>query len=335
MRDNCIIDYAPMAFPLQLKNSFIERLNTWSLKRNGVQTGAVKLTQRRIYILPTRHGMLFALLLLLLLVGSINYGLGLGFVLTFLLVSMGLVSILHTWRNLAGLWVQSIKTQPVFAGDDAAFNISVENKGGLHRYTIGLMQSAPTKTTYINVPPREQSSLTLRAATEKRGWLAAPRFHLFTEYPLGLLHAWTYIYLDTKCLVYPRPELHAPVLPFSGRKTGGTSLQEIGNDDFASLRNFRSGDSPKHIAWKAVAQEKGLLTKQFSGESGGEVWLDFYALESLATEARLSRLTSWVLAADKARLHYGLHLPEKNIDLAQGAEHRARCLEALALHGLG
>jgi uncharacterized protein (DUF58 family) len=324
-----------MVIPLQLKNIFSSRLHAWSLKRNGVQSGAVHLTQRRIYILPTRHGMLFALLLLLLLVGSINYGLGLGFVLTFLLVSMGLVSILHTWRNLAGLWVQSIKSPPVFAGDDAAFDISVENKGGLHRYTIGLMQPAPMQTAYANVPPRQQAQLTLRAPTEKRGWLKSPRFHLFTEYPLGLLHAWTYIFLDSKCLVYPRPEINAPGLPLSGRKTGGNSRQEIGNDDFASLRNFRSGDSPKHIAWKAVAQEKGLLTKQFSGESGGEVWLDFHAIDNPDTEARLSRLTSWVLAADKAQLHFGLRLPGKNIGLAQGAEHRARCLEALALHGLG
>lgn len=324
-----------MALTFRLKNIFSQRLNAWSLKRNGVQSGAVHLTQRRIYILPTRHGILFALLLLLLLVGSINYGLGLGFVLTFLLVSMGMVSILHTWRNLAGLWVQSIKNQPVFAGDDAAFEIGVGNKGGLHRYTIGLMQTAPTLTTYVNVPPRQPAQLSLRVATEKRGWLPSPRFHLFTEYPLGLLHAWSYVYLDTKCLVYPRPEMHAPGLPLSGRKTGGASRQEIGNDDFASLRNFRAGDSPKHIAWKAVAQEKGLLTKQFSGESGGEVWLDFSALEGLDTEARLSRLTRWTLEADKAQLHYGLRLPNKNIDLAQGVEHRARCLEALALHGLG
>jgi uncharacterized protein (DUF58 family) len=323
-----------MAIPLQLINIFSQRLNAWSLKRNGVQSGAVHLTQRRIYILPTRHGMLFALLLLLLLVGSINYGLGLGFVLTFLLVSMGLVSILHTWRNLAGLWVESIKSPPVFAADDAVFEIGVENKGGLHRYTIGLMQTAPTPTAYVNVPPRQHAQLSLRAPTEKRGWLKSPRFHLFTEYPLGLLHAWTYVYLDTKCLVYPRPEMNAPGLPLSGRKTGGAAKQEIGNDDFASLRNFRAGDSPKHIAWKAVAQEKGLLTKQFSGESGGEVWLDFSALEGLDTEARLSRLTRWVLDADKAQLHYGLRLPNKNTGLAHGAEHRARCLETLALYGL-
>ncbi|MGB8339170.1 MAG: DUF58 domain-containing protein [Burkholderiales bacterium] len=322
-----------MAPVLQLKNVYYHRLNAWSLKRNGVQSGPVRLTQRRIYILPTRHGMLFALLLLLLLIGSINYGLGLGFVLTFLLVSMGVVSILHTWRNLAGLWIQAIKNKPVFAGDDAAFEINVENKSGLYRYSIGLKQNVSSQPAYINVPPRQQSQIALRIATEKRGWLQAPRFHLFTEYPLGLLYAWTYVYLDTQCLVYPRPENNAPSLPLSGRKTGGAARQEIGHDDFASLRNFRAGDSPKHVAWKAAAQEKGLLTKQFSGESGGEVWLDFTALEGLDTEGRLSRLTRWVLDADKAQLHYGLRLPNKNVGLAHGADHRMRCLEALALYG--
>jgi uncharacterized protein (DUF58 family) len=323
-----------MAISFSVKNIFAQRMNAWSLKRNGVQIGAVQLTQRRIYIFPTRHGMLFALLLLLLLIGSINYGLGLGFVLTFLLVSMGMVSILHTWRNLAGLWIQPIKSQPVFAEDDAIFEIGMENKSGLHRYTIGLMQSTLAQTDYTNVAPRQLARLSLRAPTEKRGWLKAPRFHLYTEYPIGLLRAWTYVYLDMPCLVYPRPENNAPALPMSGRKTGGVAKQEIGHDDFAGLRNFRSGDSTKHIAWKALAQEKGLLTKQFSGESGGEVWLDFASLEGLDVETRLSRLTRWVLDADKAQLQYGLRLPTKTIALAHGFEHRARCLEALALHGL-
>lgn len=323
-----------MALALRFIKPFSARLNAWSLKRNGVQSGPVRLTQRRIYILPTRHGLLFALLLLLLLIGSINYGLGLGFVLTFLLVSMGLVSILHTWRNLAGLVISSIRIPAVFAGDDAAFEISVENPGGLHRYTIGLMQAAPMLPTYANVPPRREAQLSLRTPAEKRGWLPSPRFHLFTEYPLGLLHAWTYVYLDAKCLVYPRPEINAPALPLSGKKTGGMAREEAGYDDFASLRNYRLGDSPKHIAWKAVAQEKGLLTKQFSGDSGGEVWLDFSVLDGLNSEARLSRLTRWVIDADKAQLHYGLRLPNQNIPLAHGLEQRTRCLEALALYGL-
>ncbi|MGB9150362.1 MAG: DUF58 domain-containing protein [Burkholderiales bacterium] len=317
-----------------LKHIYSQRLNTWALKRNGVQSGPVRLTQRRIYILPTRHGMLFALLLLLLLIGSINYGLGLGFILTFLLVSMGLVSILHTWRNLAGLWVQPIKNLPVFAGDDAAFAVGVENKSAVYRYTIGLKQITTLHHAYANVAPRQQSQLALRMPAKTRGWLQAPRFHLFTEYPLGLLQAWTYVYFDAKCLVYPHPEHHAPPLPLSGKKTGVVSRQENGNDDFANLRIYRVGDSPKHVAWKAVAQGKGLHTKQFSGESGGEVWLDFAAIDGLDTEARLSRLTRWVLEADQAQLQYGLRLPDKIIGLAHGVEHRARCLEALAIHGL-
>ncbi len=323
-----------MDFSLRLLKPISAQLNAWSLKRNGVQSGPVRLTQRRIYILPTRHGLLFALLLLLLLVGSINYGLGLGFVLTFLLVSMGLVSILHTWRNLAGLIVASVKNHAVFAGDDALFDISVENPGGLPRYTIGLMQTAPMPASFANVPPHREAHFSLRAPTGKRGWQPSPRFHLFTEYPLGLLHAWTYVYLDARCLVYPRPENNAPMLPLSGKKTGGITREEAGYDDFAHLRNYRLGDSPKHIAWKAVAQDKGWLTKQFSGESGGEVWLDFSALEGLDSEARLSRLTRWVIDADKSQLHYGLRLPALTIPLAHGVEQRTRCLEALALYGL-
>jgi uncharacterized protein (DUF58 family) len=321
-----------MQLTQRLQSIFATRMHSWSLKRNGVQAGPVRLTQRRIYILPTRHGLLFALTLILLLVGSINYGLGLGFVLTFLLVSMGLVSILHTWRNLANLLINKEKIDNVFAGDEAVFTIGVANTGRLPRYAIGLDQQPAS--AYTNVPPKAYSPLSLRVKSDKRGVLKAPRFNLFSEYPLGLLHAWSYVYLDMQCLVYPRPETPAQPLPYSGNKAGNVNLQAIGNDDFANLRNYRPGDSPRHIAWKAAAREQGLLTKEFSGESGGDVWLDFDAIHHLDMEARLSRLTRWVIDADAAQLRYGLRLPPLTLPLNHGPTHRNRCLEALALYGL-
>jgi uncharacterized protein (DUF58 family) len=321
-----------MQLTQRLQSMFATRMNAWSLKRNGVQAGPVRLTQRRIYILPTRHGLLFAITLALLLVGSINYGLGLGFVLTFLLVSMGLVSILHTWRNIANLLINKEKIDNVFAGDEAVFDISIDNPGRLHRYAIGLAQSS--LPAFTNVPPRSNAQLALRVRTEKRGVLKSPRFNVFTEYPLGLLHAWSYVYLDMQCLVYPRPETPAPPLPWGGDKPGNVNLQAAGNDDFAHLRNYRPGDSPRHIAWKAAARGDNLLTKEFIGESGGEVWLDFDAINGLDIEARLSRLARWVVDADAAQLRYGLRLAPLTVPLDQGPAHRTRCLEALARYGL-
>ena len=104
--------------------------------------------------------------------------------------------------------------------------------------------------------------------------------------------------------------------------------------DLAALRAWSAGDSPRRIAWKAVARSGSdeLLVKQFDGAEGGELLLDWHSLPNgLPAESRLSRLTAWVIEADAAGLRWGLHLPGLVIEPGQGPQHRERCLEALAL----
>jgi uncharacterized protein (DUF58 family) len=54
----------------------------------------------------------------------------------------------------------------------------------------------------------------------------------------------------------------------------------------------------------------------------------------METEARLSRLTRWVLDADAAAQRYGMRLPNRQLAPGLGEEHRRQCLEALASFGL-
>jgi len=113
-------------------------LYNWLFQIRGPHVGPIVLVQRRVFILPTRHGLLFAGVLLLMLVGSINYALSLGFVLTFLLVGLGLNAMIYTFRNLARLSVSGGRVQPVFVGDTASFPVHLENPGHISRHAIGL-----------------------------------------------------------------------------------------------------------------------------------------------------------------------------------------------------
>src|SRR3972149_1701370 len=97
------------------------RLYNLLVRPRHPETGTIFLAQRRVYILPTRHGLTFALALVLMLIGSINYNLSLGYVLTFLLAGMGMVSILHTFRNLPHLYVSAGRGEPGFAEDTTRF----------------------------------------------------------------------------------------------------------------------------------------------------------------------------------------------------------------------
>ncbi|HUL41597.1 MAG TPA: DUF58 domain-containing protein [Burkholderiales bacterium] len=309
-------------------------LNRWLFKLNGPEAGPIVLTQRRVFILPTRQGLLFGILLLLLLIGSINYSLGLGYVLTFLLAAMGNISMLHAFRNLAGMQVRPGKADPVFAGEWARFAVCLDNRRVLARYAIAVTRGKQAPV-FCDVLQNAAAIAEVGVPAPRRGWLRPGRITLFTRFPLGLFRAWSYVELDAHCLVYPRPDAATlpPVKPHSHSGAGVESGR--GNDDFTGLRPHQPSDSPRHIAWKAAARDYGLLTKQFVGRADMELWLDWNDLPStLDDEAKLSRLCRWVLDAETAGISYGLRLPGKELPLAYGEQHRQSCLEALALFGL-
>jgi len=298
----------------------------------GPERGTLVLVQRRIFILPTSYGLLFLLTLLLMLTGAINYTLALGFVLTFLLCALGVLSILHTFRNLAQLRVTAGKVEPVFAGSSAHFNFRLDNPGTLDRYAIGLARHKRAAPAWCDVPARDGSSVQVDIPAERRGRLRPGRLTAFTRYPLGLCYAWSYVDLDVTCVVYPHPEPAGVPLPPPTPVRGDGANAGDGRDDFAGLRAYHPGDSPRHVAWKAAARGQGLLTKVFAGRANAELWLNWDDLPpALGVEGRLSRLARWVLDADAAGLAYGLRLPGQTLEPGSGRGQREHALEMLAL----
>jgi uncharacterized protein (DUF58 family) len=291
----------------------------------------VVLGQRRVYILPTGGGLFYGFTLVLMLLGSINYNLSLGYVLVFLLAGNGMVSMLHTWRNLARTSLRPGKIAPVFAGDIARFRVQVENSGRLTRTSLALELSG-RPAQYFDVPSYEIAQVDVGVPAPIRGVLYPGRFRLFTTYPLGLFYAWAVVDLDMHCLVYPQPEAGPFALPLAQEASGEGIANGAGEEDFAGLRTFHPGDSPRRIAWKAFARNEVFLSKQFSGGAAATLWLDFSEIpRTLGLEAKLSRLSRWVIEADQAGLRYGLRLPGSDHEPDSGALHRERCLQALAL----
>jgi uncharacterized protein (DUF58 family) len=308
-----------------------QQFQNW-LFRPKTDSGTVKLTQRRIFIVPTRQGAGLALVLLIMLLGDINYNLSLGYALTFLLGTIALMAMIYTFRNMAQLEVMAGHAEPVFAGSDAQFVFHFRNRGRQDRHQLTLRDEAGHHVTF-DIPAQQSAEVRLSLPAAKRGWLSAGRLTLFTEFPLGFYYAWSYLQFDTRCLVYPRPAPRQPLPPSSLQGNAGNH-HAAGEDDFAGLRNYAAGDTSARIAWKALAREQGLQVKQFSTQTGQELWLDWANLPHLSPEHRLEVLTRWVLDADTQGLIYGLRLPDIILPLAQGNSHRAECLRALALSGL-
>ncbi len=313
-----------------LRNGILE----WMFQWRGPERGTIVLVQRRVFILPTRQGILFAGVIVLMLIGSVNYDLSLGFILSFLLGATGIQSMLHTFRNLANLRIAPGKVQPVFAGEQAQFQIRIDNQARVHRHSVGITRDKRI-AVYIDIPPGEEMTATIGIPAMQRGWLRPGRLTLFTFFPVGLFRAWSYADLDMHALVYPAPVPPGLALPVPAAGSGDGGVHGHGHDEFSGLRPYRPGDSPRHIAWKAVARDDTLLTKQFAGRADAELWLTWESLPpAMDTENRLAHLARWVLDADGAGLAYGLRLPGLALPIASGAAHRGDCLRALALHGL-
>lgn len=278
--------------------------------------------------------MVYAMTLAAMFTGAINYDLALGHALVFLLVGLGLIGMLHTFRNLYALGITPGRSSPVFAGESAYFSISLCNSRRAPRLGL-LLRADDGQEVRAALGAHERCDTAIPVNSTRRGWLALPRIRLSTVYPLGLFVAWSYLQPEMHCLIFPKP-IFTPLPPEQSRHISGQRLGDSGQEDFAGFRNHQPADSLRHVAWKASARNPGqqpLLVKQFAGGAEQELTLDWQLTPDTGDiETRLAILTGWVLAADAAGACYGLRLPGLEILPKQGAQHRLHCLESLALH---
>ena len=290
----------------------------------------VRLGRSQIFILPTRAGLLFASVLMPMLLVAINYQNSLAYGLTFLLVSLALVSLLHTWRTLLGVELRAGPAAATFAGQAAGFQVLLESDGARQAIALGWSRC---ERVFIDIPPSGQARVELLLPAPARGWLAAPRLRVESRYPLGLWVAWSWVNLQQRALVYPQP-LSGPLL--TGRAGAGEEGQQSegeGVDDFSGLRQHQSADGTRRLDWKAFSRGQGLRVKEFAALAGGEWLLDLDSLSG-PLEERLSRLCQAVLQLSAEGRPFALCLDGTSLGPACGTAHREACLRALALHGV-
>ena len=241
-----------MALSVSALNRFIPRFLRGERRVSASRLRPVVLSRQRIFILPTRYGLIFGFLLFVMLVGSTNYSNSLGFMLTFLLASLGMISILHAYHNMAHLTIRAGKAIPVFCGEQARYILHVDNEHHQPRYAMAF-QLAGQAPIVLDVPADGVTQVELRLPTTKRGWLPISTLTIATRYPLGLVYAWSHLNLTMACLVYPSPAVSNRELSSSFIESGGgKSSHNTGIDDFLGFRNYHPGDSPRHVDWKAV-----------------------------------------------------------------------------------
>jgi len=314
---------------------FRKAFHRWLMKRlPGSDT--TLLTQRNIYIVPTKAGIAFGVTLLLMLVAAINYQLSLGYVLTFLLAGAGGVSMHLTHGTLRALTLHLRPPAPAFAGEPALLEIIVTNPGRARHGIAVQFRDRPSEGTrfaWCDVPAQGQQTVRVSFVPATRGWHEVPLIEIETVFPFGLFRAWTVWRPASRVLAWPRPEQPAPPLPAASAVAGTQTLarSERGNE-LDGVRNYRRGDSARQVVWKKVARTGQLVSRETRAAGARELWLDWMAASGSDAERRLARLAAWVQSAEHAGLDYGLRLPGTEVAPAQGDAHRRALLDLLAVY---
>ncbi|MEJ5991748.1 DUF58 domain-containing protein [Ramlibacter sp. PS3R-8] len=293
------------------------------------------LTQRNVYILPTRPGFMLGLTLLVLLVGSINYQLNLGYLLTFLLAGSAVAGMHVCHATLRGLTLILLAPPAQFAGASATLSVVLGNSRNQVRHGIGLAVLDATHEdhwTWTDVPAQGSCTVQVAFRPDRRGLHRVPPLTAETRFPLGTFRVWTVWRPAAQVLVYPRPEPMPPPLPAGEPRSGGTAMSKVQNTgEFEGVRAYRRGDPLKLVVWKKAAKTDELVSRDTLQAQRHELWLDHAQTGLSEREARISRLAAWVLQADKMGQDYGLRLPGQSVQPGNGEAHKRRCLEALAL----
>lgn len=290
------------------------------------------LSRKGLYILPTGQGLLFIAVLLVMLIGSINYANNLGFLFTFLLGSMAFISMLHTHRNLLGLTLVSASVPMVFAGDEALITFTLAQEG---RTRVGISFEVKIGESVCAAVSSEKS-VNVSVPSGRRGIFTVTSITLKSSYPFGLFRTWTTFYPVLSYLVYPKAmggEFRPSVTDQGEENQGGRETEGV--DDFSGLRPYRPGDPLGRLSWKTYARGKGLHTKEFSALTGDAVMIAWDDVALKDTEKKLSRLCDMVLKAHDMGIAYGLSIPGALIPMGEPKDkaHRHQCLKALALFG--
>jgi uncharacterized protein (DUF58 family) len=287
----------------------------------------IALHRRRIYVLPTRFGLMFAVMLCVMLLGALNFNNNAALLLTFLLGGSALISLPRTVRNLEGVRLIAVDAEPVHAGDDA--HVELRLRAGDDSVHPQLLVRQGERQRAIDLD-EGGAAVRLPVPTSRRGWQAVGRITISTDFPFGLFYAWSVLHPDERVLVLPTPEREAPALPRGGG-AGQTHAVDPNGEDWQGLRDYRGGDAPRLVAWRASARADRLLVKELADPRADEVILDYERVGALPHEARIARLTRWVLDASAQNLPFALHLPGVHLRAGRGAIHRAQALRELAL----
>ena len=287
----------------------------------------ILLNQKKLYVLPTGFGWFTAVVLFVCVLGGLNYNNNLALGFAFLFCALAFLSVHVAHRNLIRLEFTHVLANPAFAGGELSVAVGVNPSDARARTCL---RGEFELGTLLEFELPAASTLQFALTAGKRGWQELPPLTISTQWPFGLFVVWSHIWPQVQALIYPMLESNPPDFPVAASQTTGRSAQ-VGDEDLRNIRNYRPGDAPRQIAWRASARSEELRTRELETPTSTDLVLDYRTIDGLTHEARLSRLAAWCVRAAHEKANFELRLPNLQVQQGQGAAHLLACLTQLAL----
>ena len=312
------------------KQWFNQRFNRW-LTRRIPAANEQKLSNRNIFILPTKFGYAYIFSVLILFLLGTNYQNNLIILMSYLFASVFITSMLHSFFNLSRLKFIFNSNLTAHASQTISIPLSVLSKNKRFDIHFSFVDNIKSHVPVIEVGG---SVIHIPYQPLLRGVNNPGRLKISSEYVFGLFISWTHLDFDCEVLTYPAKKMFNHIKHDSFAEHAELNGNKVieGGDDFGELREYKQGESNAQIAWKQLARGQGRLTKTTQQELGNTIWLSLQQLPTAPIETKLEMLCFLVLDHHKSNIPFGLVLDSTKIEPSIGSLHLKKCLEALALY---
>ena len=323
----------------EIRSYFNGRFESWLEKRLD-KSNCQTLSNRNIYIFPSKFGLVFILFIFLLFVLGTNYQNNLILLFSFIQASFFVSAMLHTFFNLSGISVTSDDEYRLFMGREGAIRLKIVNSKPYYAVNFSLGNCEGRQVDL----PRGESRLDVDYLPESRGICGIPRLKISSRYAFDLFNCWSYVQFDSQLIVYPEPveinQTQFDYLIAQARKNQNDIQDEnsliaaqMSGDDFSELRRYQLGESLSQIAWKNVAKGQPWMTKHYESSVSDKLVFSLSQIQSEELETKLGILCYVLINLHNTRVEYGLKLLNVNVLPDNSTEHFQRCLTMLAEYG--
>jgi uncharacterized protein (DUF58 family) len=225
---------------------------------------------------PTSDAVAIGVLAALLLIVATNLQAGWVYAVDALLIGLLAVSGLSARFSLRGLIVDRLMPLEVFDGDTLTIRLRVAVRRG-RGYFIELRDTVPGVTPQMVVLPtcdaRHPVTLTYAARAERRGVGRVDSIDARASGLAGLFVARRRVAAPGTITVFPRYwALTGFQVPRrDGAETTSFPRQSRDGQEPAGVREFRDGDSLRHVHWRSTARRGTLVVREFEHEASDPV----------------------------------------------------------------